>query len=890
MHRLILSLPVLAGCGGLMAAELRWRNGDMMPGDLVEGGGGRIRWSNLHWPEPWTLDAGSLESVGFDKPESAPGGTWRILTYAGDSLVADLEGGDDPHFRVSSPILGEMRIRREAVWEMERMDDPDDHRIFLADSYRDWLESGGGPISGLRYRIHRLGEGWDVEGFVPDYAGMEPIAEGRLPNGRIDFESVSFEGPRAAVYEGEIELRGDAWTLGLFRPSYSGSVLAGVNWARLTVGEHSLSLDRRDPENYDMKIATELTTGIRLMPGRYPLRFEFIGEDADHPIHASLCSGDDAGIESDPRNPYSLMSMGSEPVPGWSAGPDGLLKTTEEQATVFREVRIPESFELEAELSSGSSPRFVLGLGKTIAAARSSDAFRVETWGEALVATRGKSFETLRILEEGEREVRLLLRYHGPDRLLHVFGLNGALLARWEGARIESGHSGICLYNEGNDLTVGRIRLSRLDGGPAVTGFGESRVRLRGGEVLRGRLRRHPTTGAWSVASGEGVRKVELARVDRIVRPPRAKAPAPADVMLVYGRWARIRGLLQEVTPGAMILSTDLSEEPVVCSREGLSSLRFLSPGSRWNATDHILKTGDYSLKGKLELKGGQEPLWWLPEGALRSQPVASRFEGRIERATAGSPSGNLPHLIRLYGNMRLPGRLISLDEEQLVIEAFLLGRRVIASRHLRALELDRDPLLPAFRDRDRRSERSPEALEAIPGIPPPGSRSSGDPPRDGEVLERIGKALLIPRHQRDDPPTHLVVARNGDVQRGNLISIDQDSLRLGSRLRIKTLDRDLVRRVVRIAGTDREPVANRFRILIRNGMLLGGGSVSSNGENLVLESPALGRCEIPPDMIQELILGDFELSRHSDPYRDWVARTPGPGEIDRSASEPVNP
>ena len=869
VNRLIRSLPVLAACSGIVADELRWRNGDVMPGTLLDGGAGQVRWSGPHWPEPWVLETRSLESVAFDIPATATGGSWRILTYAGDSLLADLEGADDHDFHISSPILGASRIRRESVRMMERLHNTD--RVFLAESYMDWVESDRGPILDLRYRIHRPGEGWDREGEFPDFDGMEPLDEGSLPDGRIDLGVVSFDGPRGVVFEGEIELRDTPYSIDLRAGGRDGEAR---NWARLTVGNRSLvDLDRR--EDVSRRGASRI---FRARSGRYPLRFEYLGDTAEATIHAGLRPGTGTGgrIRNGAGNPHSLMSMGAEPVPGWFAGVDGRLSTTE-HAAVVRPLVIPGSFELELDLSSRSDLRFILGLGPIREAVESFDAFRLETWDEALVVTRDQSFRTLRILEEEDRNLRLSLYYDNAARHLQVFGSDGTLLSRWEGARIDPGPSGICLINKGEDLAVGRIRLARIDGGPEFIGFDRSRVRLTGGTVLPGTLRHDADTGAWSVVSGEERRALDPERMDRVVHPPREMSPVLSDAVLTYGRGTRLKGRLQEVTPEAMILSTELSDDPVVCSRDGLTSLLFLSPDHRSPLRVGELKTGTYSLKGTLDLKEGEDPLWWLPEGARQSQPITTRITGRIELQQTVSGVENHPHRIRLHGKKSIFCRLISLDEEQLEIDAFLLGRRTIASRHVRAIEFDPGSPIPDPPDEDR-GMATPEFLEGIES-----SRQGGPsgPYDDGEVRRRVEQALRIPRFQREAPPTHLVVARNGDVDRGNLIAIDQDALRLRSRLREKFLERDLVRLVVRITEPERMEGADRFRVLLLNGMLLGGESVSSDGENLVLESLSLGRCVIPLPMIRELTLGDFEVSRYLDPYRNWVMRPTGPGVIE---------
>ena len=782
--RPILCLLVLATGGGPVADELRWKNGDVMPGVLLGGGADRIRWSSPHWPEPWVLQTGSLESVRFDSTPDASGGTWRILTFAGDVLLADPEGADDLFLHIDGPIPGARRIRRDAVRMMERVDVPD--RIFLADSYRDWLDRGSGPILDLRYRVYALGAGWDREGEIPDFSRMEPIDEGKLPEGRIDFGVVRFDGPRAVVFEGEIELLDSDHTMNMSAFYSEGGV---ANWGRLTVGSHELEIDHRkdrDPGSYTRRSSFHDT------PGRRDLRFEYIGDAAEHPICPGLLPEGVGGPFFGLGVPRSLLAAGAVPRPEWKADSDGEL-TTERFATLVRPMVVPESFEIELELSSSRSPRFRFGLGPTLSAGSSVDAFRLETWGEALVVTRGDFFETVRILEEGEREVRLRLHYDGSERRLMVLALDGTLLARWEGERIDPGDSGICLVNRGDDLTVERICLTRLCSGAESSGFARDRVHLVGGGTLPGSLRRDAATGAWSVLSGEESRDLELDRVVRVVHAARERDPVPADAVLIYGRGEILKGRLLEVGQETVTLATGLDVEPMICSREGLVSLQFFSSDHRKRFQDSILRTDEFTLQGKLVLQAGEEPLWWLPEGAREPQPLASRITGRVERLRTASIGSNPPHRIWFHGNMSVPCRLISCDADLVEIETPLLGRCTLASRYIRAIELDRRPvrLVPereAFRWLEEWLER----------IPPENIMGNGTPTPvvvpDDEVVERIKEALIIPRIRQDPPPTHLLVARNGDVRRGNLVSIDENSVRLRVRQREQVLARDLLR------------------------------------------------------------------------------------------------
>ena len=859
-----------------------------MPGVLLESGEGRIRWSSPDWPEPWVFRTASLASVELGGPAGAPHGAWRILTHAGDALVADLEGADDHDLLVSSPILGKRRIRREGVWMMERVDDP--VLIFLADSCRDWSERERGPILGLRYRVHAMEEGWHREGWYQefldkDFSGEELVAEGSLPKGRIDLGVASFEeGPRAVVFEGEVELTDTRHSMLLFPASDNGIGLPF--FSALSVGGSTMS--QRGGLNYPWSNPLSVWR-----ERRDPLRFTYVGGPGARRIHAGLYPGEwDYGDMFDPsRSSHSLMS-GGEGIPGWRVAPDGRLATRGKSWAVWA-AELPESFELHVELSSRSSPRFRLGLGRTLKDAGSSDSLRLETREGALVAAQGESEAILRILEEGDRDLGLLLRHDGEAGILQAWGYDGTLLARLEGVRIDPGASGICLVNEGDDLAVGRVRLVRTGSGIEPIGFDREQVILVGGDALPGRLRRDDATGAWSVHSGEERREMEPDRVHRIVRPPRRHTPDAADSVPTCDRRTILEGHLLEVGQEAVTLASGLSGEPLICSREGLVSLRFLSSGHRqpfpdsvprteasasWQVTsregdesilwlpdpssgfrqpfpDSILRTGASAIPGKLEIREGDDPLWWLPEGAREAQPLPARFAGRIERLHAAEAAGGHPHRILLYGGMSVPCRLISCGGEQTVFEAPLLGRRAIASRHLRAVELNR---IARYR----------HTKGAAPGFID-----------DAEAAERIEAALQVTRIQRDLPPSHLLVATNGDVMRGNLLAIDADSVRirtrLRNRLRERVIKRELVSQVVRISGREKAEEEGRFRLrLDEPGMRLEFEGLRADGGNLLLESSILGPCVIPLQAVRELGLGETDI--HQDEYASWEIRAEG--------------
>ena len=62
---------------------------------------------------------------------------------------------------------------------------------------------------------------------------------------------------------------------------------------------------------------------------------------------------------------------------------------------------------------------------------------------------------------------------------------------------------------------------------------------------------------------------------------------------------------------------------------------------------------------------------------------------------------------------------------------------------------------------------------------------------------QKMKRLMTIPRSMRDDPPSHLFLAKNGDYLRGRLISLSDDIAKVEVRLAIKEIPRDNISRVI---------------------------------------------------------------------------------------------
>ena len=103
-------------------ALLHWKNGDTLPGQLLEsepGEAGKIRWASPHFSDTLVIDANVLDAIVFPKQSAPATETFRVGTVSGDIWMADLIGSDDNTFLFSSKQHGQFRVNRNMVYTFE---------------------------------------------------------------------------------------------------------------------------------------------------------------------------------------------------------------------------------------------------------------------------------------------------------------------------------------------------------------------------------------------------------------------------------------------------------------------------------------------------------------------------------------------------------------------------------------------------------------------------------------------------------------------------------------------------------------------------------------------------------------------------------------------------
>ncbi len=157
-------------------------------------------------------------------------------------------------------------------------------------------------------------------------------------------------------------------------------------------------------------------------------------------------------------------------------------------------------------------------------------------------------------------------------------------------------------------------------------------------------------------------------------------------------------------------------------------------------------------------------------------------------------------------------------------------------------------------------------------------------PPR---VIDRDAKkkALTIPRLHRDEAPTHILIAPNGDLLRGHLLSAVGDTFRFSSKTKSIDMPRHRISAIVWLRETNQsapeqlvdpaDQLGITHQFVLMDGSRLRLKSERVNGTMFVGRSDLIGECEIAIENIREMHRGPAVPASHLakqdfTAYSDW--------------------
>ena len=775
---------------------LRWKNGDVLPGKLLESKSGVIRWASPYFLDDLAVDIGVLDSVIFSKQSAPATEAFRVGTVSGDVWIADIVDSDDNTFLFSSKRHGQFRVNREAIYALER-------------------------------RVH--------------------------PNLIFD-----------------------------------GSQL--VNW----------ELPKRDV--------------------------------------------------NEPK-----VLFGGDARSDWYADRGGHLRTDKVKAKIFHALDWPQYFEIDLELASATRPPgFVFALGKNL-----YEALRLETWVNELVVVQGTLFEPVLTIQPDRRNFNLRLVYDGDTDVLEVFDFAGNSLLKLDGVEQTVKEPGIYIYNRGQNLTVRRLRVYQqsTDAAKQKVDASKSRIYMMNGQVVYGKLFTQKENTY--VLDEDGVRHdIEIQQIDRVVQPGTALVKMDHPVALTYPDGAVLRGKIAQVNPDSVGLQTAFADEPVNCAFAGASLLRIELSSSetrgRVKDEDKLFHPSG-NLRGSASFGGKNGSLiQWQPVGALEAVRLADTRTARIERNNRRASKtwpldrSKFRHVLHLKNGESIPCQISSYSETEISFQSPFISAQLINSTHVKALEFSgRTHAANTGRTHSTSSKtpfvfgqggnhikinevrlegRIPE--EGFVVLNPDNVKLKNGEIRviiDGKELEirpdqnlgelilnhgeptqqkldaKLKRALTVPRFSRDNPPSHILVAENGDMKRGKLLGFNGWTIQFDSKLKQFSVPIDRVARVVDVSketdenhqsaiskkGSDQskapytdeklaneQPTTTQSEVCVRltDGSILAFEPLEVKDNKLLGNSSIYGAIEFPVDSIQHLYFGDA-TEWFKAAFEEWVVR-----------------
>ena len=638
---------------------------------------------------------------------------------------------------------------------------------------------------------------------------------------------------------------------------------------------------------------------------------------------------------------------------GWYSEQGGKPRTDRSKTSLYYPLKWPKRYEIDFEIASASSPPgFVFSLGKNL-----YQALRIETWAKELVVVQGTLYEPILEIKPHHRSYRLRIAYDQDTQVLKVFDENGNLLLKLDEVRQTTAVPGVYVYNRGQDLAVKRLRIYHQpeDFKHQQIDFSKPRVHMMNGEIFHGKL--FVENGRAYVRNTEGRRSdVDIKQVDRVVMPGRSLKEVDKRMALTYIDGSVINGQVEQLNNDTVVMRTNFAEESIVCSLDGVSEFRFGSSGrtkQSVNAYDKmIFPTG--SLRGQVIFDSNEKSsIQWLPIGTSEPVRIANNRAPRIERNNKYISRLNqfdvktYPHLMHLKNGEVIPCQVVSCDKVRVNFVSPFVKATHIDSKHIKGIEFsrgkthsrkeNRNPITITGGNKHRIILEDGRILEGKMRRTKAGNLEievhTGDLDEkieitlaDGNVIDndaaalklavelmfdpletkeaeldaKLERALTIPRFNRDNPSKHILVAKNGDMKRGDFIGFNGKIIQFSYSLQTHEIPIDRVARIVDIRVDDTEQSTNneepqehrnvdtqqvelqpdlvRFA-LIHNPILIF-EPIGVKGERFIGKSQIYGEVSVPVNSIQYIHFGEKAKSFKSV-FANWVVRSAQEPEYD---------
>ena len=572
--------------------------------------------------------------------------------------------------------------------------------------------------------------------------------------------------------------------------------------------------------------------------------------------------------------------------PTWDSNTAGHPQTDRAKASMFRAFDWPKRFEIDLEFTSTEAPGFVLALAED-----TNQALRLETWADEVVVIQATRFKRVLTFGRDRRSIRLRLMLDGADGTLNVFDVTGRLLVNMQNVQPITAKSGLFIRNRGQNLTIRRLSVYRqpiplcedprrvgTEGTKQPIDPSKPRVYMTDGQIIYGRL--FVSEGTAYVLDAQGNRhNINLAGVDRVIQLGVALITVGESAELTYTGGDVLRGRVEQLEADRVMLRTTFADEPVLCMLAGASQLRLgeTTEASDPSRNDDRLFYALGSLRGSISFDGKDAaPILWQSVGVKGPVRLAYTGEYGIERSSGRVSRSSLfdkkqfPNMLHLKTGEVIPCQVSSYDEKVFSFQSPFITGRKIDSPFVKGIEFKPSKRSDPNEERSSRLDLRRNEIRGVEQKPSLGI--------DSVKLER---ALTVPRFNRDNPPSHLLVANTGDFKRGKLLTIDGQTLQFDSKLRQLNIPINRVARVVDVSRLEERSntsiaVTNALslvRITLADRSILAFEPLTSQDGKLLGHSPIYGTVAVPVNSIHYLHFGSYAVELLKPVFEEWVVR-----------------
>ena len=557
----------------------------------------------------------------------------------------------------------------------------------------------------------------------------------------------------------------------------------------------------------------------------------------------------------------------------WVPNAAGHLQTNHAKASIFCAFNLPKRFEIDLEFTSTEPPGFVLAIGESI-----RKALRLETWADEVVVIQNVRFMRVLTFGRHRRSIRLRLMFDDVDRTLNVFDVTGRLLVNVQDVDPITTKSGIFIRNRGKNLTIRRLSVYRqpTEGVRQQIDPSKPRVHMTDGQIVYGHL--FVAAGTAYVLDAQGDRRnIDMERVDRIIQPKVELIARSESPELTYADGAALRGRIEQLYTDRVMLRTTFADKPMTCMLAGALQLQLGQTTEIRDPSkdDDRLFHASGRLRGSVLFDSKDTPLLWQSLGAKAPVRLAPTGEYGIKRSSKRVSQELLfdteqfPNMLHLKNGEVIPCQALSYHEKMFSFQSPFIAKREIDSSFVKGIEFK-----PSERP-DPKEEPSSE-LDWLHK-----TRDAKQKLSLGIDSVKLERALTVPRFNRDNPPSHLLVASTGDFKRGKLLGFNRQTIQFDSKLRKLTIPINRVARIIDISRSEEQPnnpvlvnnASNLVRITLADRSILIFEALGSKDGLLLGHSPIYGAVAVPVSSIHYLHFGAYEGESLKSVFEEWVVR-----------------